>query len=650
MSHLVQIEGSNFKGAVTFAKELAPLTVVTGTNFSGKSRILDAVRVLLLGYHPKLGKQNSNTFELASGVSMNLAGQFADKTIVQRGFSMQKGSVKRSGDDKALVPAMLLDANEYFSLSGQDRIRHVIENANTDELGVTDDSVRSDIRNALTKGLKESTPANEKERQKLDAIIDELVEDRQREEATMPQFIQVLMDNLTENLKSATATVKRLTGSVQTSSVLRATEMPTNQNVESELIAARKQRDELVKQRAELESAAGLKAWKDRKQQFEKLTAELNSRPDRTKEIKATEKAIKKLEKSAMVDVSEKLKANMQRLATVSKEGNGCVADIASATQQTKRCQQSISEQMIRTCPCCGESGATCKATSRMVRETETLLADLEVRRAASEKKRHELAVEEESLIDATENLQIEQNLAQRAREELNHLKTIDLVGHQNAQKWHDESVKRLDDFGPLGPEPDTAAADAVTKEMESVENQIGILEAGQNRLTAWRQDQFRQEQAKQEQALALAEVEILKLAKDAVTVIQDKLVTEAFNGLLLKARRFTDDILLSPLAYHDGDMGRWNGSTFIRHRTFTGTEEKLAYAGLSVALASDAKHKIVMFDEWLLDDGNRVKFIDRLKKLIEERYIDQALLVDIDPAPYRKLLGDGDLLLEVKP
>jgi hypothetical protein len=122
-------------------------------------------------------------------------------------------------------------------------------------------------------------------------------------------------------------------------------------------------------------------------------------------------------------------------------------------------------------------------------------------------------------------------------------------------------------------------------------------------------------------------DVKVLVEAVKVMEAVQMKMVEEAFGAILEKANRLTDGILPSRLEYKDGDIGRWNGGTWVRHKAFSGTEKALAYAAISVALAADAPCKIVMIDELArLDAPNALKLLYRAHELIEAGVIDQFI------------------------
>ena len=67
---ITRVEAENLKGR-SFAYDLSPQVAIVGENFSGKTSIIDAIRLALIGYIPELGKLPSATWQLSSGEQTN---------------------------------------------------------------------------------------------------------------------------------------------------------------------------------------------------------------------------------------------------------------------------------------------------------------------------------------------------------------------------------------------------------------------------------------------------------------------------------------------------------------------------------------------------------------------------------------------------
>ena len=127
---------------------------------------------------------------------------------------------------------------------------------------------------------------------------------------------------------------------------------------------------------------------------------------------------------------------------------------------------------------------------------------------------------------------------------------------------------------------------------------QIGRLEARHQKHVQQMHDARRNAEALEEHGRYVAEVAVTKETVAILEALQAELVKQAFGQILERANKVTAGILRSPLDYKDGEIGRWEGSTWISHRTFSGSEKALAYSGISVALAWESPIKIILLDE----------------------------------------------------
>src|SRR5690606_19497182 len=121
---------------------------------------------------------------------------------------------------------------------------------------------------------------------------------------------------------------------------------------------------------------------------------------------------------------------------------------------------------------------------------------------------------------------------------------------------------------------------------------------------------------------VAEAEQAVLKAALKDLQELQQKAVANSLEPLLQTVRLFTDGLLKAPLEFHEGELGYWQGSRFVSHRTFSGTEEALAYTGLMAALASasDSPLRIAMIDEMgrFERDAMRPQVVERMIELTQ--------------------------------
>src|SRR4029077_3993958 len=91
----------------------------------------------------------------------------------------------------------------------------------------------------------------------------------------------------------------------------------------------------------------------------------------------------------------------------------------------------------------------------------------------------------------------------------------------------------------------------------------------------------------------------------------QAELVDDVFGSLLKVANAIVGKILASDLAFHEGEIGRWDGHRWISHKTFSGTEQALTFVAIAAALSQNAPVRVLIFDELgRLDDVRRLDLI----------------------------------------
>jgi hypothetical protein len=111
----------------TFSVELGALNYVHGRNDSGKTRLGNLIKLLLLGYLPALDKKPRAIFDgLASGKRMEVECAFENGVGIYRSWEEKGDSVKTAKhvpeefDDK--TPLVLLDPFDYIGRSARGRV------------------------------------------------------------------------------------------------------------------------------------------------------------------------------------------------------------------------------------------------------------------------------------------------------------------------------------------------------------------------------------------------------------------------------------------------------------------------------------------------------------------------------------------------
>lgn len=180
-----------------------------------------------------------------------------------------------------------------------------------------------------------------------------------------------------------------------------------------------------------------------------------------------------------------------------------------------------------------------------------------------------------------------------------------------------------------------------LTARKATVRETIDKLQTAIKLATAAKGDAMRQAQALAERDKAQVDYELTKKAMAATTAFQQRMVDQAFASIMGNVNLFTAGILSSPLVYKDGEIGCERNGVWCGHEYLSGTEQALAFAAISVALAMQSPFRLVQIDELTrLSAVNKPKVMARMLELIRSGVIHQGIFVDTTDAPYSGLPG----------
>lgn len=623
---ITSLSASGLK-AGDFKHNLDAVNLITGPNFSGKTARLDAIRVGLIGYLPELGKQNSSTFGLANNGKLQIRIETDTGKSATRSWEMQKGKIKHeAGMDLPPTPPVLLDPNEYFSLGEKDRVRYVF--------GMADIEGRQDTSDSLIANLKkikfdDHSAGHEKAIQALCEKVDETDRTRHDVGQSIQDWVDELIKSVKGDLKTARATADRMAKMVQGSTEIQAgdDDIPAR-NVEPEVKAANKERD------IKLESMAEAKSEKKRLVQVrndrETIQKVIDAFVDQSKEKTELEEAISILEKST--------KGFESKTVEFVKEVGKATSELRSKTELIARLNDELQDLRRKhdhhlseeKCPYCGahedgwqdrikdEFDQACAERNQEIENTNTLVV--------------ELKSTENRLKEDVENSQDRDAEYKKAFNQIQEWtkKLQQIERNENALAL---GKSKLEDLEVVSDDR-IAEVEAMLLELQQkiggLDGEITSLQTQQRRFHEAKQDEARNAQAVIQRQEITAEVEVIKEAVKMFDAFQEQMVKEVFTELLVTANKVTQGILKTPLEYKDGEIGRYQGPVWVSHKTFSGTEKAIAYAGISTALAKDAPIKIVMIDEMgRLDPENALKLIGRMVELTNDGTIDQFIGVD---------------------
>lgn len=606
------LKAENFKGQC-FAHTLEPVTVFVGPNFAGKTARLDAVTLGLLGYVPRLGKRNQDAFQYASGKRMSVTIE-TDKGTYERTWEQGK-SISYTGHDGPLIEPVLLDAAEYFALSERERMKLVFR--------LCQSGLSKDMVPQLSAKLK-SIPATEG---MLDAggIIDEML-GKVKEVAkglTPQEQIGAVVEMLSAQKKEYEAAARKLSGAVAVSDATATVTEPVN------LEAMKEEADKLrllvtqaMVKKSELEKAIGFQNHTAaRRAELEALIA---NKPKVAGQLIKTEWNKAKHDKlSAALNNSRTTLASMtaKRDATEQRKD-----ELTVALKSLYEDVETVLEN--NNCPTCNAEGKEWKqryaqktdVQKASYKESLAKLSD-EIRslNSAIECAEKEVRVISESLLESDREYKSHQ---QRATQALSAQKEIDLITRLEAELAALPAVQ--DD---LALHSELNSLEAKLEEM-NVQLQTLNITIRQNEINAAAEKE-RANIVNQTARIKTAAV-FYKAALKLAESIQAEIVESVFVNLLATANKLCGTFLLTPLVYHDGEIGRMSGKQFISVATFSGTETAAVFAALSLALAAESGSGIVIIDELgRMDSEHKASFMGKVSELIANGILAQFIGAD---------------------
>lgn len=619
--YVSQVSARNFKGGA-FTHNLGPITVILGDNFTGKTSIPDAIRLALSGYLPNIGKTAGALYgALATNPDeagiMTVAVEFDNERRSSITFARTaKGATSVEGAvpaDLALNP-MLLDVRTFFTLTAAQRTSAIFEAAGKVDLKA------EAIEEVLWK--IDASPAKVRD-ETVRGLLEDVKREFKKSGATPQQAVALLVPEWTTSMKEAKAKHKAAAGAF--AGMKLPARIPT---VPDNLAALRAERDELNQAKGKLLALlredtlvksleSGIKAAEER---LTAARAAMNETPDPGPE-----------------PVQPALLAEYDKI--VSK-----LEEISEAVSKLEAERSKISEDVealkgVGICPTCGGTEGMAKvvkryedkfaelsaAIDRLDAEHAELIAPFEdVRSVAAQ---HDEAVENHAA--AVQALAQAVRAVSAGEEEITAMK----AQLASAQGDRAEEVERLNQQVAKLPAilTELTAAEAAEVEARNYERLLREREAMETTVL-------------REECRATVYDGAVK-ALNKVIRVQSEI---AFERVLQLSEDFTQDLIPSSLEFRDGELGRrGENDGWIPHESFSGTEQLLAYAGFSVALARMAPFKLVVLDEMgRLSPDRRAQVLIRMEELIAGGKLDQVILIDATP-PNRLFDSAGKELIE---
>lgn len=636
--YLMKIWGRNVKGG-DFSFDLTRANVLIGDNFKGKTRVADAVRLVYLGYLPELGKQPRSTFKLSAGAEMEVGGTFNNGEEISRRWFLKGETVKTEDslppgfDAVSAILATMLNADVYFGLSDRDRVTYVFENCRLAKVFARDE---------ITARIAKVAPGYEFAPFWQDVDATEGV-------TLTPQLeIELLVGFVAEEWRSLKEQAKRMEETTRGLSNLRALDAQTRpvSAIDDDRVRVERALAELNERKGAVAAAYGEQARAQQRRQ------------EIAREINATDK-----DAHAKVELDNRLDMILRELAAFPPEANvRALFDVMTNAQrdydvarlpagELRRQVDEVEEEIhqidgMTECPTCGACGEGWKKgrlaelvqkhaalAQRLAAATNLVVERDEAREkakkehddaSASETRRAQFKVEEARSRDALSKL--DARLARRTalEEERDRLPDYDMKVEERMQAVQGE-------------------INVLQQESRALENERSAAIGRQHDLKRLADAETARDRAKGDQELAAA-------AGKELRQIQSELVEAAFGPLLERANRIFAGVMLTPLAYRDGEIGTWRSGVWVSHETFSGVEKALTYAAIQAALAAESPYRVMIVDELgrLRHDNAELAAVAVLNAL-ERGDVEQFIGIDPErPGLYRTLPKVGELSFNV--
>lgn len=634
----------NVKGTPKRELSLGPVTLVQGPNYTGKTAVAQAIRIGLLGYDPTLGKLASATYGLASGEKMEVSLALSGGATACRTWEMKRGKLVTGGDRDALTEPMMMDIDQYFSLTKQARIDYVMSMAA--DGGITNCDVMGALSDAAQKVAAEWTEDHAGQHAEISQQTIELLQGMEQEGATQTDVVDTLLIDWAERAKKTKAVIAQMAGATQAGDQL-AEEGPTYRD-QTRAIGEKQAAIDL------LSKSYGVMAERAAKRRKLELTlvAEINAeqvganeghiaqvRTDlghRKSDLESSRKILgettaEKLQASVNV-ANDELKAVNKRKLEYEQELWTINRQIESGAATLK---DLADQDAVANCKHCGSAREHWKQSRDLKKEIQE---NIRQARVLMDKRDALQAILKESIPalqsvaeDAVKTMSVAlsdwYNLRDYANEQAQIIgkQERDLATALGAGDRVAAARAALDADGSETAEVLTQKVNEIQVSIELAQGELRALQAQQNQYARQCERKLTAERAAAERKKQEARLQVLADALDEMKLVKERAANKQWGTFLKTINEFTADLLKFRVEFEDGEMGYRDGKRWVSHETFSGIEQQLVYIGLGVALAAKSKIKIVVMDEMgILDAMHEWKVIERMKALVEAGTISQ--------------------------
>ncbi len=652
---LTQIKATHFKGQ-TFTQPLRAISVIRGPNARGKSSRVEAAVLALAKCLPgilknadgKPMKSNRDIFDaMASGNPMSSEVTFDNGNVTGVRFTEKNGtvSVEETGNGRMPLPMVLWSADEFLNLSGPARTAFIFSRAKVDlSIEKLTATICANIKNIK---LEENTPETETSIKEIVEAVLQLSTSAEAEAVTPQHYIETLNADIKEKLRIANENSRRMAATVAGLTQIKAN-APVSSDIEARLATARAELDAANAEVARLKQVgiqikseldgAELKASSWHGHPVPDPVAPLLAEKGELEAYLLREDQIQ-AEPVTSKHEGEVLQTNRTRLA-----------DAMTQLGIASKAYMDFNE--LECCP-------TCKAKAK---GWKSAVMDSLIEAESKAREVHDFyknsVAESQLKFDAAEELVKKEALRQNTIRTSN--KRLAEV-NASLRRYSDESAKQLpaqeasaklpglrEKIHAAREEYNTAVIKASLK--SSIWNN---LDTERNKLVQERAESASRAKSIEQAAKFKAEASVLKEVVKLLDALQKEVVKASVSPIIDKVNEFCGEILDNKIAFQDGEIGMMGATGFWKHGTMSDSQRLLAYAALSIALATEAPFRLCILGRFeSFDYATKFKVLRRVRELIRDGKLHQCLCIEVDggevPVNYDALAGDDFLVVNL--
>lgn len=592
----------NIKGlnaSVNFDK----VNLVYGKNASGKTAILDSIRLSCLGYHPVLGKTAKGIKLLSSGSDISATCIFDNKEIST--FSIEdngSGSFTKKHYPAPNIEdlAIQLDPDLYYAATAQEK-RNLIFCTNP---SYEKESIRSKIIDKITKIRQEPSSLE------LEVIIsiNEFINKTFKNNNNLTEAIKEIVNFIKENIQK-TQNAKKHTKNI-------IYDFALNDDDEAKDYPIEYLKNEYQRLKAQLKELEETEILQNR---IAQVISENKIEINRLEELEKQKPNFDKINK-LHEDLDKAIVAYDLQLESLNEKLNILIGKESENAAILDNCKNTPFDEAIDKLPFgqyifkvevnkdndgIGTVVWECDKFNQLQDDKLSLLYE-EIEEVKKEKNKSIL-----DLKNQINDLEEEKNIydTKQTKEYLN---------------------KKISDLKAefIG----TKQLSAISSSIESIKEQI---EQYYTKIQAFEAHKKKIEDIEKNQAeLKDWEIEgrLLLDCKNTLDNILKETQGEIFTSLLDSLNKFTDAMGINNYTIVDSEIGYLNNDRFVSYKTFSGSEKCILDCSLTIALAIEGKCKIAIIDELgRFDEERKRNMYLAVKSLISDGLLDQAIFVDVN-------------------